>query len=276
MLRRCRPLLGTYVEITADTDQAIDAAFAAVERVHRLMSAHERDTDLSRINRFAHQRPVEVHDWTARVLDRSLFWAKRSDGAFDAVRAGKTATERGLLPRHADQPEPQASHWTCLDVESHSVRLMKPGCVDLGGIAKGFAVDRAIGALRSAGCELGLVNAGGDMRGFGAAPWRVTIVDPLTRRSVAALELKDEALATSAGLPDASGRLSFDHLGRGNPRWTSVSVVVGTACDADALTKAVWSSDDPAALLAAAGAKALAIGHHGHVEDVRQWAKVDA
>src|SRR4051794_33210731 len=170
MLRRCRPLLGTYVEITADTEQAIDVAFAAIERVHRLMSAHERDTDLSRINRFAHQRPVEVDDWTARVLDRALFWAQRSDGAFDIVRAGKAAMERGLLPRHRDQPEPQASHWTCLDLGGDSVRLKKPGCVDLGGIAKGFAVDRAVSALRSAGCERGLVNAGGDMRGFGAEP----------------------------------------------------------------------------------------------------------
>src|SRR2546423_9578278 len=83
MHSRCRPLLGTLVEVTADREDAIEAAFAAVEQVHRLMSAHEQDSDVSRINRFAHLRPVEVHDWTARVIERGLVWAKRSEGAFD-------------------------------------------------------------------------------------------------------------------------------------------------------------------------------------------------
>src|SRR5438552_4284069 len=114
MHSRCRPLLGTLVEVTADREEAIEAAFAAVDKVHRLMSAHEPDSDVSRINRFAHLRRVEVHDWTARVIERALFWSKRSAGAFDVVRAGKAAVEDGRLPRHADQPQPDAAHWTGL------------------------------------------------------------------------------------------------------------------------------------------------------------------
>lgn len=274
MLKRCRPLLGTYVEIAADREDAIDAAFAAVGQVHRLMSAHEPDSDLSRINRSAHQRPVEVHSWTARVLERALYWARQSEGAFDVVQAGKSAIERGLVSRHSDQPRPEASHWTLLQLQCRSVRLLKAGCIDLGGIAKGFAVDRAIDALGRAGCEHGLVNAGGDLRGFGAEPWPVTIVDPLSRRPVAALELTDEALATSAGLPN-DGSLDFDHLGGANPRWISVSVVAPTACDADALTKLVWSANvDVRPLLAVVGAKALVIRNDGTVESVREAEEV--
>ncbi|NUQ19260.1 MAG: FAD:protein FMN transferase [Sphingomonas sp.] len=278
MPKRCRPLLGTFVEITADREEAIESAFDAVDQVHRLMSAHERNSDLSRINRFAHLRSIEVHELTARVLERALYWARESGGAFDPLRAGSAAIRHNLMPCHADQPQPEAAHWTWLELQGCSVRLMKPACIDLGGIAKGFAVDRAIDALRRAGCERGLVNAGGDLRGFGAEAWPVTIVDPLARSSVAALELKDAALATSAGLPDTSGAgLSFDHLGGSNPRWTSVSVVARSGCDADALTKIVWcATTELGSLLAAAGARALAICHDGRVEPVCETAEVDA
>ena len=240
MVRRCRPLLGTFVEVAADREETIDVAFAAVEQVHRLMSAHEPDSDVSRINRFAHLRPIEVNEWTARVIERALFWSKASEGAFDVVRAGKAAVQGELIPHHADQPTPEAAHWTLLEVQGTSVRLLKPGCIDLGGIAKGFAVDRAVDALRNAGCARGLVNAGGDLRGFGPEPWPVSIVDPLGRRPVAEIPIHNEALATSAGLPSDDG-LSFAHLG-GRRDWVSVSILAGNACDADSLTKILWVS----------------------------------
>lgn len=272
MPSRCRPLLGTFVEVTADREEAIEAAFSALETVHRLMSAHEPESDVSRINCFAHLRPIAVHDWTARVIERALFWSRHSEGAFDVVRAGKTAIESGYLPRHADQPQPEAAHWTSLETQGVSVRLQKPGCIDLGGIAKGFAVDRAIDALREAGCARGLVNAGGDLRGFGPEPWPVSIVDSLSRRPIAAVELCDEALATSAGLPRGDGRLTFDHIGdRG--RWVSVSVVVPTACDADALTKIVWAGG---AVHSIDGAKALGVTSSGEVEAIGEFAEMPA
>lgn len=269
MPSRCRPLLGTFVEVTADRDDAIEAAFEAVEKVHRLMSAHEAESDVSRINRFGHLRAVEVHDWTARVIERALFWSKRSEGAFDVLRAGKTALERLLLPRHSDQPQPEAAHWTWLEIQGASVRLLKPGCIDLGGIAKGFAVDRAVDALRAAGCERGLVNAGGDLRGFGPEPWPAIVVHPLRRDPMAAIDLRDEALATSAGLRTEERRLTFDHLGGARPDWVSVSIVARTACDADALSKIAWREGPNAnPLLADVGAKALALTADGEIATI--------
>jgi thiamine biosynthesis lipoprotein len=277
MPKRCRPLLGTFVEVTADREDAIEAAFAAISRVHRLMSAHEPDSDVSRINRFGHLRPIRVDDWTARVFERALFWSRRSEGAFDIVRAGKAALERGLIPRHTDQPRPEAAHWTWLEIQGVSVRLLRPGCIDLGGIAKGFAVDRAVEALCEAGCERGLVNAGGDLRGFGAEPWPVILVHPLTRRPMAAIDLDNEALATSAGLPSGDGRLCFDHLGSGETPWVSVSARARTACDADALTKIIWARrPSAAALLADTGVRALAIRAAGEVDSVGELAEAAA
>lgn len=277
MLRRCRPLLGTFVEVTADRQAAVDAAFAAVERVHRLMSAHEPDSDISRINRFGHVDPIQVDGWTALVIERALFWSKRSEGAFDVVRAGKAAFERGLLPRHPDQPLPAAAHWTWLETQGRSVRLLRPGCVDVGGIAKGFAVDRAVEAMRQAGCERGLVNAGGDLRGFGGEPWPIHVAHPLDRRPLAAVDLDNAAFATSAGLPCDDGTLSFDHLGDGDAGRISVSVLACTACDADALTKIVWNLGDKAgALLADVDAEACAVTRGGEIRTIGELTAVPA
>jgi thiamine biosynthesis lipoprotein len=269
MPRRCRPLLGTFVEITADDMDAIDCAFAAVERVHRLMSAHVPDSDVSRINRLAHLEPIKVHDWTAVVIERALFWSRLSRGAFDVVGAGKVALETGLIPRQPMQASPEAARWTWLEIEGSFVRLLKPGCIDLGGIAKGFAVDRAVDALRQAGCEGGLVNAGGDIRAFGADSWSVEIAHPSTRLPMAEVSLHNNAIATSAGLPGHNGRLTFEHLPKGNPHWISVSVLARTACDADALTKIVWKDGSAAAaLLEQVHASALAITCDGQVEAI--------
>jgi thiamine biosynthesis lipoprotein len=277
MIRRCRPLLGTFVEISAGDPDAIDAAFTAIERVHRLMSAHEPDSDVSRINRFAHARPVEVHDWTAMVIERALAWSSRSRGAFDVVSAGKVALGKGLIPSHPDQPRPIASHWTWLELQGRSVRLLKRGCIDLGGIAKGFAVDRAIDALREAGCTRALVNAGGDIRALGAKAWPVDIVHPLSRHAIAAIDLRESALVTSAGLRSRNGELTFDHLPANGERWLSVSVLAPTASDADALTKVVWTlGHGAAALLEDASAKAFALTRDGAIVDVGEPAAVAA
>ena len=235
MLKRCRPLLGTLVEVTAEDGEAIEGAFAAIERVHRLMSTHEPDSEVSRINRFAHLRTVEVHDWTARVLERALYWSRESEGAFDVVRAGKAATDRRLIPTHPDQPAPRAAHWTWLELQGRAVRLHQPASIDLGGIAKGFAVDRALDALRDAGAEFALVNAGGDLAGYGRA-WPAQIVEPRERRPLAEVMIEGEALATSA-LIDGGG----DHLPGSDPRWISASVRARCATDADALTKVLLS-----------------------------------
>lgn len=276
MLKRCRPLLGTFVEITAEREDAVEAAFAVIARVHRLMSAHEPDSDLTRINRFAHLGPVEVDAWTAQVLDRALHWAERSGGAFDPARAGADALRSGLLPRHRHQPQPRSGAWTDIELRGRSVSFKRPACLDLGGIAKGFAVDRAVDALRTAGCVRGLVNAGGDLRGFGPQAWPIAIVDPLSRRPVAEVAVDNEALATSAGLPSDHG-LSFTHLGGANHGWSSVSVVAAAACDADALTKIAWTlGRSAAAILDEAGAKAFAIGRDGGVEELSCPAEMEA
>lgn len=261
MLSRCRPLLGTFVEVTADSEPAIEAAFEAVARVHRLMSVHERDSDVSRINRLAHTQAVHVDAWTTLVLERARFWSRESEGAFDVVRAGKAAIDGKRLPRHPDQPMPVAECTSALTLDGNHARLAEPACVDLGGIAKGFAVDRALDALRGRGAQSGFVNAGGDMAGFGK-PWRVEVVDPRSRAPIAEVELANQALATSAMV---DGML--DHISGADARWISATVRAATALDADALTKVILAGSPLAAqCVDGAGADALRMSADGNLE----------
>ncbi len=260
-MRRCRPLLGTFVEVDCDIAAAADDAFAAVEQVHRLMSAHDPNSELSQINRSAHRVPITVSEPTAEVLRRAAHWASLSGGAFDIVRAGHEAVARGALPLHPGQPRPDpAADWRALHLEGGAVTLDRPACLDLGGIAKGYAVDLAIEAMRRAGATRGLVNAGGDLRGFGEQPWAIAVADPLTRQPLVMLALQDHALATSAGLPKGAAGLDFAHLPKSSRRWLSVTVRAPYACDADALTKTVWAiGDDAEGLLIDHGANAFVI-----------------
>lgn len=261
MLRRCRPLLGTYVEVTADEIEPIDGAFAEIALTHRLMSAHEPDSDVGRINRFAHEGAVEISDPTREVLERALQWRKLTAGIFDVARAGTRSLEAGRIPRHADQPLATSAQ---LSLNGSRARLSGPGCIDLGGIAKGYAVDMAVAAMRCAGARRGLVNAGGDLFAFGDEPWLVEVVHPRSRQAVLEIELRNEAFATSAMLSDGSA----EHLPEGRD-WISVSVRAPNACDADALTKLAWAGHaELPRLLDKFGAAALGIRADGRVEAI--------
>lgn len=264
-MRRCRPWLGTFVEIEADDVQAIEAGFAAIETVHNLMSAHDPLSELSRINRGERLR---LSAETLAVLDRAQFWFDSSDGAFDPAAAGKAAIASGVLPIHPGQPLPACDlRFNALSLEDDMAELTGPACLDLGGIAKGYAVDAAIAVMIDAGAEHGFVNAGGDMAAFGEAR-SVDIVDPRTRFTNVRLDLADAALATSAGLQSDAG-LDFDHLLGRNHAFVSVTVVAPRAIDADALTKIAFC-DHPrlCVLLELAGARALGMVADGRVVEL--------
>ena len=167
-VRRCRPLLGTFVEIqafgsnAAELERAIDAAFLAVAQVHRLMSFHAPESDLSRMNRDAHYKTVRIHPWTRRVLKSAEEFSRNSDGIFDVTTAGQLVKWR-YLPKYCF-PSGKGS-WRDIILESTDlVRFRRPLLVDFGGIAKGFAVDHAVGILKRNRAVAGIVNAGGDLR----------------------------------------------------------------------------------------------------------------
>ena len=252
MLRRARPLLGTLVEIAVCAEdgeterRACDTGFAAIADVHRLMSFHERDSDVSRLNRAAHLRPVDVDPRTAAVLRRARAISALSTGAFDCT-IGARMVELGLLPRgDIANPSGAASHRDVAVGADDRVRFRRPLAIDLGGIAKGFAVDLAVAALARAGATAGCVNAGGDLRVFGDRAWPIAIRRPDAPAELVALPpLRNRAIATSADSFAARGNVIDPATGRAHRRPISVSVVANSCMDADALTKVVWLAAHP-------------------------------
>src|SRR5437870_4049847 len=108
-IRRARPMLGTFVDIDVDdvderyAEGAVEAAFAAVAEVHRLMSFHEADSDVSRLNRIASSGAVPVHPWTYEVMEMAADMNRRSAGAFD-IGIAPTLQQLGQLPPDEQAP----------------------------------------------------------------------------------------------------------------------------------------------------------------------------
>jgi thiamine biosynthesis lipoprotein len=275
-VRRARPLLGTVVEIRAASAQpvqqlhaAVGEAFAAVQQVHELMSYHDPGSELSRINRDAASAEQRIDAHTYAVIEAALQMAMLSDGAFDPC-IGHRLEEWGYLP--PTTVGGCGGRWD-------DVRLIAPGAVrfarsvrlDLGGIAKGYAVDRAVQVLQAAGVDKLLVNAGGDLRIAGPQQQRIGLRHPLApHRHAAVLSLRDSALATSASYYSRrhrpggevssllDPRTGVPYLGEG-----SVSVCAPDCMSADALTKVV--------LFASPECAERALAAHGAYAQVHQY-----
>src|SRR5471032_482473 len=151
--RRARPWLGTIVDIRVrglkekHALRAIEAAFDEIAAVHALMSFHDPESELSLLNRCAAETSTPVGSRTREVLDLALTIARESDGRFDPTVAADLVGWGFLpAPRGGRPPEPGAS-WRDVQLEGDLVRFARPLWIDLGGIAKGYAVDRAIERL---------------------------------------------------------------------------------------------------------------------------------
>ena len=253
-VERARPLLGTFVSVrvrqldSAHAYAAIEDAFASVASIHARMSFHDPASDVARLNREAHHGPVAVHPDTIVVLRRAQEIAVETDGCFDVTVAPRLVAW-GRLPRLGGACRPDR-HATWRDIElcdDETVRFLRPLWIDLGGIAKGYAVDCAAARLSAHGVTRGCVNAGGDLRVIGAAPEPIKLrTDAVADKTAAIVELADGSLASSSGrLPRRRRRCGFEgaHIHGASRRIVGTrrfACVLATRCmDADALTKVV-------------------------------------
>ena len=271
--RRCQPWLGTYVEVAAQApdeavlERAIQSAFDSVARVHRLMSFHDPASDVSRLNRHASHSPVTVDAWTHEVLGEAQRMHLLSGGIFD-VAIAPSLIAWGFLP---DKHVPTEGRGTTAEVDlmtKRRVRFHRSLTLDLGGIAKGFAVDRAVEALQAAGISSGSVNAGGDLRVFGPRPQPLRVRHPgQPTKTLVVGELRDEAAATSAACFSRrrhAGRWVSPILDPFTARpWlgrASITVIAPSCLQADALTKIIALAPEGApAILTDCGARAIIV-----------------
>ncbi|MCK6459396.1 MAG: FAD:protein FMN transferase [Planctomycetes bacterium] len=286
IVRRTIPVMGTIAEVAVVDDDAaaaqaaIDAAFAELRAVDAAMSRFSAGSDVGRLNREGARGPVAVSPETAHVLEEALRWARATDGRFDPCLG--LAIELWDVNRRHEPPPAGAVRrlagrhlYRALDVDTwrgaHVARFTDADvAVDLGGIAKGHAVDRAVAALRARGIGRAFVNAGGDLYAMGASedndPWQVGIqsaADPSRIERVIAVE--DAAVATSGDYLQCFrfGGRRYHHLldpGSGEPWRTdgrSLTIVAGRCVDADAGATACFGAPDPDAAVrrAAPGAR---------------------
>lgn len=259
MKRRAQPWLGTLVDITIadslDETELISCfnnAFARVAEVHRLMSFHDPASDVSRINHAAVGALVEIHAHSFEVIRCALSMASATGGIFDVTCATKLV-EWGYLPMPAGElPEHIPGRPALILRDGYSIEKTSSAWIDLGGIAKGYAVDLAITALQLSGIQSACVNAGGDLRAFGDIDYPVVIRHPVYPNAAALrTQIREQALATSGTYFSRKciNDREFSALINGSDSQPiaakfSASVRAPTCMLADALTKVVMASAD--------------------------------
>ena len=249
VVSRARPLLGTLVTLRiagmgqvcdmATVGSVAEQAFTLVGHIARVMSAHHPDSDLGRMSRAQPNEVLDLDPHTVQVLRATQYWVHRSGGAFNPARAGHALARLGARPGLKAGMGAQPS---IADIEMLSERRVKMPAslsLDLGGIAKGYAVDQAAECLMRHGVSAALINAGGDLRVVGSRAWPVEVrhagVHLRDRVLMANGRMTEGALATSVG---ASTETDFVRTtARGVRQWRSASVVARDCMTADVLTK---------------------------------------
>ncbi len=261
---RDEAIMGTAIhcELWSDdaglAERALDAVMAEMHRIDRLMSPYKDDSELSLINRDAGRRAVTVGAELFGLIERSLHFSRRSDGAFDITFASVGHLYDYRTARAPDaaalERARQLVGWQQLqlDAKQRAVRFARDGMrIDLGGFAKGYVVDTSIAILQRLGIRHAVVAAGGDSRVLGdrrGRPWSIAIRDPRDeKRVVAVLPLEDTSISTSGDYERYFERDGVRHHHLIDPRTgtsprgvRSVTILADDGLTSEALSKCLF------------------------------------
>lgn len=269
--------MGTYVTITISAAEskgvlaAIEAGFAEVKRLENVLSEWRPDSQISAVNRQAGKKAIKVGEEVFHVFEMAHEVSKKSGGAFDVTFAalGGLWDYKAKNPRIPDKKEIEKRarlvdyRQLVLNKKEQSVMLKKPGMrTGLGGIAKGYVVDRVSAVLAEEGYPNHLVIAGGDLYASGTRgyrKWRIGIRDPKNRGLYAAVEVHNEGVATSGSYEKFFYKdgVRYHHILDPKTGWpargtASVTVFTKSAADADAWATALFVLGPEKALKTAA------------------------
>ncbi len=226
-LRRARYVMGTVLEIVCHGETgaatAMGAAFDEVARLEGLMSTYRDDSEISRVNREASGRAVSVSPETLECVEAALSFVRKSGGAFDPTL---------VAGGHRD---------VVVDRDAGTIRFRREGLrLDLGGIGKGYALDRAARVLEERGVSRALLNFGGQVLALDAPPgetaWVVPIRDPRSEeRAIGHFELVRASVSTSASY-ERGAHIVDPHTGKPTESSLSTTVCAPSATAADALS----------------------------------------
>lgn len=238
--------------------QSIDAVIGEMRRIDASMSPYIDSSELAQINKEAHKRAVTTGEELYTLIQRSQEFSERTGGAFDITFASVGFLYDYRQRKRPDQGQLQAATGLIdyrnllMNDEARTIRFSRPGVrIDLGGIAKGYAVDRCIQLLQARGIRNALVTAGGDSRMIGdrwGRPWTIGVRDPRRKDEVVALiPLKDVAVSTSGDYEryfDENG-IRYHHIidpesGDSARELHSVTIIGPDATTTDALSTSVF------------------------------------
>jgi thiamine biosynthesis lipoprotein len=257
-------IMGTRIGVEAwhddegEATRAIDAVFAEFHRLDQALSPYIESSELYRVNQQASNKPVVISREFFDLINTSLVYSQLTGGAFDITfasvgyqydyRAGIKPSEQAIA-----KTLPLINfHLVSLDSETLTVKFERPGVrIDLGGIAKGYAVDRGIEILRHHGIAHGLISAGGDSRLLGdhrGRPWNIGIQAPRKKQGLAAvLPLSETAISTSGDYERYFERdgIRYHHIispktGLSAGELRSVTILGPNATRTDALSTSVF------------------------------------
>ncbi|HKQ30272.1 MAG TPA: FAD:protein FMN transferase [Burkholderiales bacterium] len=237
---------------------AMDAVMAEMHRIDRAMSVFKPDSEISAINRDAAKAPMRVSQEMFDLIARAIEFSEMSGGAFDITFSSVGYLydyRKGVKPSDTEiakaLPGINYRHLK-LDRQNRTIYFARSGVrIDLGGIAKGYAVDNCITLLKARGVREALVSAGGDSRVLGdrhGRPWMIGIRDPRNRDgNVAVIPLADAAISTSGDYEryfEADG-VRYHHIinpktGKSASGVRSVTVIGPDSLTNEGLTKSVF------------------------------------
>lgn len=254
-------IMGTRASVTLWSEQEAGPLFLALEqemqRLNDLLSPWVADSELARVNQLAHQAPQQVSAEFYRLLQTSQHYFTLTDGAFDIsfasaghlydYRAGTQPSDAELVAatQHIDANQIQLQDHFFVALKNPNIRI------DLGGIAKGYAIDQGIALLKKAGIEHAYLSLGGDSYVLGdrkGRPWLVGIQHPRNENKVSLqLPVSDLAMSTSGDYQRffMVGEERIHHIispstGKSAQGLVSVTVLTERSIDADALSTSVF------------------------------------
>jgi thiamine biosynthesis lipoprotein len=267
-----RPVMGTFAHIVAvandsvTAEKSIETAFEQLEAVDNSMSDYKPDSQLSVLNREGYKKAIKVSEPLFEVLQISLSFSRQTNGAFDItvgplVDLFHSAEKKQAAPtpeQIANAKEKTGFEKLILNEKEKSVRFAVEGMrLDLGGIAKGYAIDKAVEAMQKAGATGGMVDVGGDIRCFGTPQpgrdkWLIGLQDPNdpgdvgTEKYLLVLGLTDAAIATSGDYRRFTliegkkySHIIDSSIAQSARALSSVTIIAENATEADALATAV-------------------------------------
>ncbi len=291
LIKQTRMIMGTFAEVSIYSNdekaagKAIEAALDEMERMDRIMSNYKSDSELSQVNKKAAKSPVPCNAELLDVIAQSQYYSELSGGAFDITVSPIVALwgffrEKGHVPpdKEIEKLLPAVS-WKNIVIDKGG-NPKKPGAVsfknaktqiDLGGIGKGYAVDKALEIIKKSGIDNGCINLGGNIYVLGAPQgkqaWKIGVQHPRNQDEILGyLELKNEATATSGDYErffEFKGK-RYSHIinpqtGRPVSGTIATTVVAPTGTEVDALSTIVF-----------------VLGHEKGMEIVKRMPHVDA